>query len=151
MTWARGRATVDRMLAEGKLEHISGAAADGTTWIDSASALLDSARREETRNPEAALVLAYDAARKASTALLVQQGLRPRSTGHHVTVEHVVRAQFGGPFGAFGALRRRRSEVEYPQRPGDDIEAAEAADAIIAAAHIVDAATALRPQLRMYR
>lgn len=33
--------------------------------------------------------------------------------------------KFSGPFDAFGALRRRRSEIEYPQRPGDDIDPAE--------------------------
>lgn len=151
MTWARGRATVDKLLAEGGLEPVTGAAADGTTWLISAGALLASARREAGRNPEAAYVLAYDAARKASTALVVQQGLRPKTTGHHVTVEQVVRAQFGGPFDRYGALRRRRSEIEYPQHPGDDITAAEAEDAIAAAQAIQDAATALHPQLDLYR
>jgi hypothetical protein len=151
MKWTRGRATVDQLLAGGRLEEVTGAAADGTTWLVSAEALLESAKRESARNPEAAYVLAYDAARKASTALVVQQGLRPKSAGHHVTVEQVVRAQFGGPFDGFGALRRRRSEIEYPQRPGDDIEQSEAEAAIGAAAQIHAAAVQLLPQLEMYR
>jgi hypothetical protein len=151
MTWTRGRATVDQLLAEGRLEPVTAAAADGTTWLASAGALLESARRESRINPEAAYVLAYDAARKASTALVVQQGLRPKATGHHVTVEQAIRAQFGGPFDRFGALRRRRSEIEYPQRPGDDITAAEAESATAAAQAIHDAATALLPQLDIYR
>jgi hypothetical protein len=142
---------VDQLLAEGRLEPVTGAAADGASWLASAGALMDSARRESSRNPEAGYVLAYDAARKASTALLVQQGLRPRATGHHVTVEQVVRAQFGGPFERFGALRRRRSEIEYPQRPGDDISQAEAETAIAAAEAIHVAAIALQPQLDLYR
>jgi hypothetical protein len=113
--------------------------------------LLESARRETDANPEAACVLAYDAARKAATALLAQQGLRTKSAGHHVTVEQVVRAQFGGSFDGFGALRRRRSEIEYPRRPGDNIEAAEAADAISATELIIDSAQQLQPQLDLYR
>jgi hypothetical protein len=117
----------------------------------SAQALLESATRERDANPEAAYVLAYDAARKASTALVTQQGLRTKTAGHHVTVEHVVRAQFGGPFDGFGALRRRRSEIEYPRRPGDDIEASEAAAAISAAQLILAAAQQLQPQLDLYR
>lgn len=151
MTWGRGRAVVDQLLAEGRLETISGAAADGSTWLTSATALLESARREAGSNPEAAFVLAYDAARKASTALLAQQGLRTKTTGHHVTVEQVVRAQFGGPFDAFGPLRRRRSEIEYPQRPGDDIDPGEVPIAIDQAEAIVDAAVRLAPQLDLYR
>lgn len=151
MKWTRGQETVDRLLAEGRLELVTGAAADGTTWLVSAQALLLSAKRENGHNPEAVYVLAYDAARKASTSLVAQQGLRTKSTGHHVTVEQVVRAQFGGPFDAFGALRRRRSEIEYPQRPGDDIEPAEAVRAISAAGLILAAAAQLRPQLNVYR
>ena len=42
-------------------------------------------------------MLAYDTARKASTALVARQGMRTKGTGHHVTVEAVVRAQSGGP------------------------------------------------------
>ena len=151
MTWDRGRVVVDQLLAEGRLEIISGAAADGAAWLSSAAALLESARREAGNNAEAAFVLAYDAARKASTALLAQQGLRTKATGHHVTVEQVVRAQFGGPFDAFGALRRRRSEIEYPQRPGDDIDLGEVPVAIDQAEAIIDAATRLAPQLELFR
>ena len=151
MRWTRGRVDVDRLLAEGRLERISGTASDGSRLLRSAEGLLASARREEESNPEAAYVLAYDTARKAATSLVAQQGLRSKSTGHHVTVEAVVRAQFGGPFDAFGALRRRRSEIEYPQRPGDDIAPAEAKEAIAAADRILEAARLLRPQLELYR
>ena len=133
MKWTRGQQRVDELLAEGRLELVTRAEADGRPWLVSAQALLESAKRETDANPEAAYVLAYDAARKASTALLTQQGLRTKSAGHHVTVEHVVRAQFSGHFDGFGALRRRRSEIEYPTRPGDNIEPSEAAGAVSAA------------------
>ena len=151
MTWSRGRATVEQLIVDGRLEIVSGAAADGTHWNASAAALLESAKREVDSNPEAAYVLAYDATRKACTALLAQQGLRTKSAGHHVTVEHVVRAQFGGPFDGFGALRRRRSEIEYPQRPGDDIEPSEARAAIVTADGIVRASSQLLPPLTLFR
>ena len=97
MKWTRGRDTVDGLLAEGRLELVIGAEADGAAWLVSAQALLESAKRETDANPEAAYVLAYDAARKASTALLAQQGLRTKSAGHHVTVEQVVRAPVRRP------------------------------------------------------
>lgn len=59
--------------------------------------------------------------------------------------------KFSGPFDAFGALRRRRSEIEYPQRPGDDIDPGEVPIAIDQAEAIVDAAVRLAPQLDLYR
>lgn len=117
MKWTRGQDTINQLLAEDRLEPVTGAAADANPWLESATALLESARREQSANPEAAYVLAYDAARKAATALLIQQGLRPKTTGHHVTVEQVVRAQFGGPFNHFGLLRRRRAEICTPNTP----------------------------------
>ena len=62
-----------------------------------------------------------------------------------------MRAQFGGPFDSFGMMRRRRGEIEYPQRPGDDLEPAEAEYAIVAATKIVDAAKQLQLQLELFR
>ena len=147
MSWARGAPVVDQLLTEGRLERVTGTAADGHALLRSASALLSSAERERVANPEAAYVLAYDAARKASAALLAQQGLRAKGTGHHVTVEQVVRAQFDGPFHDFHILRRRRAEIEYPQGPRDDIESAEATQALSMASQITEAARKLINQV----
>ncbi|MGB6058652.1 MAG: hypothetical protein WBF71_10340, partial [Microthrixaceae bacterium] len=64
--------------------------------------LLDRARRHvlsaittAKTDPDGALSLAYDAARKAATALLAHQGLRPTSTGGHLVVVTAMRQQFG--------------------------------------------------------
>lgn len=148
--WRRGAAEVDELLREQKLERVSGSAASGATHLASAHALLLSAARERSKNPEAAYILAYDAARKAATGLLAQQGLRPNSGGHHYTVERAVRAQFDGSFDAFGALRRRRAEIEYPRRPGDDVSEGEAAEAIDLANGIVRAAGLLMQELGVF-
>ena len=43
-----------------------------------------------TTDPSNALVLAYDAARQACTALLAQQGLRQTTTGGHVAVDRIL-------------------------------------------------------------
>ena len=151
MTWQRGGSRINELLAEGRLEHVSGAAANGLSLLASARGLLESAQRESLENPEAAFVLAYDSARKACAALLAQQGLRTRSAGHHVTTEAAVRAQFGGTFDEFGALRRRRSEIEYPRHPGEVVAVAEAADAIVAARAILDASAVLIAQITIYK
>lgn len=89
MTWPRRQDKVQALVRDGSREFVSGAGTDG-------------------------------AARMSCAALLAQQGLRRKSGGHHVTTsprhqvttEYVVRAQFGGPFDAFSALRRLRSEIE---------------------------------------
>ncbi|MDA2987971.1 MAG: hypothetical protein O2815_02720 [Actinomycetota bacterium] len=150
MTWQRGGGTVENLLTQGALERFSGAAANGTSLLESSEGLLASAERELSEYPEAAYVLAYDAARKACVALLAQQGLRTKSGGHHVTTEQVVRAQFGGPFDAFASLRRRRAEIEYPRFPGDVVTTDEAAQAIGKAHAIHDAARELLTQLTLF-
>jgi HEPN domain-containing protein len=151
MTWRRGQGEVEDQLAHGALELVSGAAADGSSLLASAESLLASASRELNANPEAAYVLAYDAARKSCASLLAQQGLRTKSSGHHVTTELVVRAQFGGPFDAFASLRRRRSEIEYPRYPGDTVTADEATQALDRARAIHEAASQLLPRLTLFR
>lgn len=150
MTWGKGLDEVNRLLAEGSLESIRGASADGHALLDSAARLLKSAEREASINPEAAFVLGYDSARKACAALLAQQGLRTRSSGHHVTTEKVVRAQFGGPFESFGALRRRRIEIEYPRFPGDDVTEHEVRQALTKVAAIHSSAAQLLDQMTLF-
>jgi hypothetical protein len=151
MKWTRGSDTVERLINEGRLESITGVAASGDMHLRSARALLASAQREAASNPEAAYLLAYDAARKAATGLLAHQGLRPRQTGHHVTVEEAVRAQFSGDFHRMGALRRRRAEIEYPLAPGDETTKDEAVAAVEDVTKIIDAAEQLLPTLSFFR
>jgi len=151
MTWKRGAIEVRDLLESGHLEHISGAAANGSALLVSSTRLLESAERELTNNSEAAYILGYDSARKACTSLLAQQGLRTRSSGHHITTEKVVKAQFGGLFNAFGALRRRRSEIEYPRHPGEDIDAAEVNEAVDQVREIHISAVKLLDELTLYR
>jgi hypothetical protein len=100
--------------------------------------------------PDSAFVLAYDAARSAATALLAQQGLRPTTKGGHYAVEHAVRAQFGPGFRQFGALRRRRNELEYPERPDDYATVDEAKESIESAESIVTAAKGPIEQLGLF-
>jgi HEPN domain-containing protein len=102
------------------------------------------------RDPDSAFVLAYDAARQALTALLAHQGLRPTTKGGHYAVEQAARAQFGPGFRQFGALRRRRNELEYPERPDDDATIEEATEAVNDAQAIITAAEGLLDQLGLF-
>ncbi len=147
---SRGEQTVKQLIDDGRLQRISGAAANGTAWLERARRILHSAEAVATDDPDSAYVLAYDAARHAGTALLVQQGLRPTTLGGHYVVEKAIRAQFGAVFQQFGTLRRRRNELEYPTAPGAESTARELREAFGLSAAIIDAATAIMPELRTF-
>ncbi len=149
MRWSRGEAEVERLLSDSRIQRVTGSAADGMGWLERAERTIRTARAIDG-DPESALILGYDAARQACTAVLAQQGLRPTTAGGHYVVEEVLRAQFGDGFRGFGALRRRRNEIEYPMHPGDDVEPDEAAAALDAAAKLIDSARKLLPNLAIF-
>ena len=127
-----------------------GDAANGERLLQKGTTTLETARSAISTDPDSAFVLAYDAARQALTGLLAHQGLRPTTKGGHYAVERAVRAQFGVGFRQFGALRRRRNELEYPERPDDDASTAEAADAVDNAEAIITAAAVLLDQVGLF-
>ncbi|MGH3490749.1 MAG: HEPN domain-containing protein [Actinopolymorphaceae bacterium] len=148
--WHAGEADIERFVAEAGLQDVSGAQADGTGWLTRARRTVQTAASLVDTDPESAYILAYDAARYGCTALLAQQGLRPTTTGGHLVVERAARAQFGDPFKAYGMLRRRRNELEYPSHPGDSADEQEAEEAVVAARGIIDAAERLLPHLGFF-
>jgi HEPN domain-containing protein len=150
MRWSTGEAKVEQLLAAGHVERVQGAQADGASWLDRARRGLEAARVLAESAPDSSVVLAYDAARQACVALLAQQGLRPTAAGGHYVVEEVIRAQFGPALRAFGGLRRRRNELEYPLYPTEQASTAEAAETLKTAAEIIDAASKLVPNLGFF-
>lgn len=148
--WSSGEAQVEQLLRSGQLQSVSGGQASGDAWLVKARRTLATARRIVEQDPDSSVVLAYDAARHGCLALLAQQGLRSTTAGGHYAVEQVVRAQFGAQFREFGALRRRRNELEYPTQPGTLADRTEAADAVISADSIVTAAEKLLPHLGLF-
>lgn len=135
--WNRGEADIQALLAAGELQQLSGAAANGERLVARAGLTLETAQTAIKRDHDSAFVLAYDAARQALTALLAYQGLRPTTKGGHYAIERAARAQFGPGMRQFGALRRRRNELEYPERPDDDATIDEATEAVANATAIV--------------
>jgi hypothetical protein len=150
MRWSAGAAEVERLLAKGHIERVQGAQADGASWLDRARRSLEAARVIASDAPDSGVVLAYDAARQACVAILAQQGLRPTTAGGHYVVEEVIRAQFGPTLRAFGGLRRRRNELEYPLYPTEQATPAEAAETLQTAAELINAATKLVPNLGFF-
>jgi hypothetical protein len=138
------------MAAESSARPRSKRSSPPASLLEKAATTLTTARGAIESDPDSALVLAYDAARQAITGLLAQQGLRPTTKGGHYAVERAARAQFGQGFRQFGALRRRRNELEYPERPGDDATTDEATEAVDNAEAIIASAQALLDQLGLF-
>jgi hypothetical protein len=84
------------------------------------------------------------------TAILAQQGLRPTTSGGHYAVEVVLRAHFGDGFRPFGAMRRRRNELEDPTGPGETTAHDEAQKAIQDAKALLMAAQQLLSTLSIF-
>ena len=148
--WPRGEAEIERLLGLGHLQAMTGAAADGQPLLAKAGRTLTTAASIAGSDPDSALVLAYDAARYAATALLAQQGLRPTTAGGHVAVDSALRAQFGDGFRGFGYLRRRRNELEYPSASTAASDVDEANEAVAESRGIVQAAEQLLPNLGFF-
>lgn len=148
MTWERGRSEIERLLADGELEHVAPSTPVAARLLDDARAHVRLASKGVDDDPAGALQLAYDAARKACAALLAVQGLRATTRGGHIAVIDSVRAQFndrGGleVFGRLHALRRRRNRTEYPDLDSPGIEPDDARQAIDTARAVIDAADRL--------
>lgn len=148
--WPIGEAEIEALIAGGELQRLTGDAANGQRLLAKASITLSTARTAVETDPDSAFVLAYDAARQALTALLAQQGPRPTTRGGHYAVDRAARAQFGEGMRLFGALRRRRNELEYPERPGDESTSEESKDAVNDSEIILSAANELLGRLRLF-
>ena len=148
--WVRGEAEIERLIAIGHLEVVTGAQANGTPLLEQAKRTAATAARLVGDDPYSSCVLIYDAARFACIALLAQQGLRATTNGGHYAVEQAVRAQFGEGFRPFGALRRRRNELEYPNTPTATPTAEEAGESAGTAERLITAAAQLLPQMTFF-
>ncbi len=152
--WEQGRAEVDRLIVEGRVERVSAnrpladvMVAHSRAHLLSASALLDT-------DVTGAFQLAYDAARKALAAILANEGLRTRGVGAHATLLEVVLAQLHPPMGptfeAFDWMRRLRNTTEYPDADTPIAEAADVIEAIKAAERVVDTAERMLSNMPVY-
>lgn len=148
--WRKGEAIVERLLAAGELQSVTGTQADGRPWIERGRRTRASAAELVETDPDSAYVLAYDAARFACAALLAHQGLRATTAGGHYALDVVVREQFAGSFEQFGGLRRQRNELEYPSLPTEHLASTDAAMAVTLATTMIDAAEQMLPHLALF-
>jgi hypothetical protein len=81
---------IDQMLARGQITRVAPNRAQSDQLLTQAEAHLRSAQVLRDADTAGAFVLAYDAARKALTAILLNQGLKPRGEGAHALLAEAV-------------------------------------------------------------
>jgi len=116
--WNQGRATIDKLIADGELQRVPASRDHADQILVQARKDLASAELLRDSNPKRAYESLYDAARMALTAVLENQGLRPTSHGGHIAPYSAIVAQLDPPMGAvlrpFDRMRRMRNRAEYP-------------------------------------
>lgn len=103
------------MLTRGQITRVAPNRAQSDQLLKQAEAHLRSARMLRDTDTAGAFVLAYDAARKALTAVLVNQGLKSRGEGVHALLAEAVGSQLASALdlSGFGWMRVTRNATEY--------------------------------------
>lgn len=149
--WEQGRDEVQSLLDQGRLTPVRPSQDLAEEYLATATKRLAAVEAVREIDPSGGFVLAYDAARLALAAILINQGLRPRGEGAHAVLLDVVLAQLEPPrqteFREFSWMRRLRNDTQYPDvdRPtatSDDLD-----QALAAARAIVERAVTLIPHM----
>lgn len=154
LRWEQGRNVVDDLLGKRNLEHVPANTEHAQRLLKQARRHAASAVTLRDDDLELAFTAAYDAARKALTAVLAIQGLRPTSAGGHLSVYYSSLAQFEPPMGRkikpFDWMRRARNEAEYPHAGSAELDVDDVDEAIAAADEIIKLSTTLIETLPPY-
>ncbi len=151
MRWNQGRDAIEQLLADRELERVPASRDHADHLVTQARKHLQSADGICDTDPAGAYALTYDAARKALTAILENQGLRPTTRGGHIAVYQAVRAQLDPPMGTklrpFDRMRRQRNDLEYPSSSAPSIYSADVREDIAKTDAIIDIATTMFDQM----
>jgi hypothetical protein len=151
--WPQGDAEIETMIDHGDLERVAPSSEHADLLMSHADEHLEAAKLMMDTHPTSAFPLIYDAARKALTATLAKQGLRPHARseiGAHKATQQAVQAQLGRAAGVvrpFGPMRLRRHDTEYPSLGDAPITVGETRQALDDAMGIVEAMKKLLPRL----
>jgi len=145
MLWEPNEQAFNYLIERGRLERVS-------PRRDTAEHLIREARRHlvsasslaQTPDRSMAFVAAYDAARKAFSAILAIQGIRAKGgDGGHAVLLDAVRPQFPEyrkQLQRFDWMRTVRNNIEYPDLGTPSATPQDVADGLEAATEIVDLA-----------
>jgi hypothetical protein len=154
LRWEQGRGTVDDLLGRGRLTKVTPNRDLADILLAQARAHLASCAAIVDADPAGAFSLVYDGARKALTAILVNQGLRAGGDGAHAVLLEVALAQLDPPLGPvfrpFTWMRPLRNHTEYPTPEHPTAQADDVTEAIPAAATMIETVTKLLDQMPAY-
>ncbi|MBC7723886.1 MAG: HEPN domain-containing protein [Burkholderiaceae bacterium] len=152
--WEKGRPAIDALLSERRLERVSPDRKLADVYLEEARRHLTSSQLMTDSDPTGSFQLAYDGARKALVAMLINQGLRPTSTGGHRVVEDALRAQLTPPkneiVDGFGWMRGLRNASEYPSFDRPSAASEDAAEAQALTATIIEKSKELVDLMPVY-
>lgn len=151
MKWNQGRAAIERMLASRELERVPASREHEDRLVAQARQHVRSADAICDIPPPAGMSSCTTRARKALTAVLENQGLRPTSQGGHMAVYQAVRAQLDPPMGKtlrpFDRMRRQRNDIEYPPTDTPQMTAADVREDLEEAHAIIDLASGVLDEM----
>jgi hypothetical protein len=154
MRWNQGRGVIDGLIADGLMQRVVPSREHADRLIAQAYAHLSSATTICARDPAGGYAMTYDAARKALTAVLENQGLRPTTRGGHLAVYQAVRAQLSPPLAdvlaPFDRMRRQRHDVEYPPVDAPELTEADVREDIPKATALVQVAAQVLDDMSPY-
>lgn len=106
---------IDHMLERGQMTRVVPNRAQSDQLLTQAEAHLRSAQMLRDTDTAGAFVLAYDAARKALSAILLNQGLKTRGEGAHALLAEAIGSQLASAIDltGFGWMRITRNATEY--------------------------------------
>lgn len=152
--WAVGRADIDSLLGQGHLQKVRPDRDLAGLYLGQARLHLVASRHTIDIDPTGSFQLAYDASRKALTAMLENQGLRPTAKGGHRAVEVALRAQLVPPLAqemrTFGWMRRLRNASEYPSFAQPTADRSDALKAQSSAQHLIALSLRLLEEMPPY-
>jgi HEPN domain len=154
MRWNQSRELIDGLIADGLIQRVVPSREHANRLIAQARAHLSSAARICAEDPAGGYAMTYDAARKALTAVLENQGLRPTTRGGHLAVYQAVRAQLSPPLGdilePFDRMRRQRHEVEYPAIDAPELTGTDVREDIPKATKLIQVAAQVLDDMSPY-
>jgi hypothetical protein len=119
LLWSQGRSEIDRLLDEGRLGRVAANRDLAEAYLSQGRLHLLASRKIMDIDAPGAFALAYDSARLALAAILINQGLRPRGEGAHAVLAYAVLAQLEPPrqreIREFQWMRRTRNDTQYPE------------------------------------
>jgi hypothetical protein len=151
MRWEQGRATLQQMIDAKELQRVPASREHADRLLAESQRHIASARDIVDLDPEGAYQLLYDGVRKALTAILANEGLRPTTSGGHRAVYTALAAQLDPPMGGvlrpFDRMRRQRHSIEYPAMDAEPVLPEDVVDELPKAEAIIDLAGKILDQM----